>query len=94
MTRQLGFRLDTVIAYDPKTINLTHWNDNGTLRPRMEGIYPELVSAADLFKHLAWNALVNGVTDASSLDGYADLNRGDLTMRVLNSETDIEAADE
>jgi hypothetical protein len=37
--------------------------------------------------HLAYNALANGVQDASRLDGWADIPRGVVTMDV----TDVEA---
>lgn len=89
-----SYRLDTVInfTFDPK-VNLTHWFDGFELRPRMEGIYPNLNTADELFEHLAFNALVNGVRDASELDGYADLSRGDFRVNVDYTQTDIEASD-
>lgn len=37
-------------------------------------------------EHLAYNAVANGVDDASRLDGWADLERGMLTLRVENVE--------
>jgi hypothetical protein len=36
--------------------------------------------------HLAYNAVANGVEDASRLDGWADLDSGIVTMRVGNVE--------
>lgn len=41
-----------------------------------------LVDQEDLIQNLVWNALANGVNDASRMDGWADLERGDITMRV------------
>ena len=32
--------------------------------------------------HLAFNAVVNGIEDASRLDGWGDLERDQLTMHV------------
>ncbi len=37
-------------------------------------------------EHLAYNAVANGVEDASRLDGWGDLERGMLTLRVENVE--------
>lgn len=36
--------------------------------------------------HLAYNALANGVEDASRLDGWADLPRGVVTLFVTDVE--------
>jgi hypothetical protein len=68
-------------------VNLTHWAnpDTGQHQHRMDGIYPNIVTEEDVFKHLAYNAVFNGVTDASSLDGWADLERGLITMYVNGS---------
>jgi hypothetical protein len=75
---------DVMFEYDPEKVDLTHWLDPDTMhrRHRMEGIYPGLVTQDQLLDHLAYNALVNGVTDASRLDGWGDLERGALTMCV------------
>ena len=40
------------------------------------------LSPGELIKHLAWNAVSNGVTDLSVLDGYGDFPSGAATMRV------------
>lgn len=37
---------------------------------------------------LAYNAVSNGVEDASRLDGWGDLERGMLTMRVQDVEVE------
>lgn len=34
-------------------------------------------------EHLAYNAVANGIEDANRLDGWADLENGALTMRVM-----------
>lgn len=39
-------------------------------------------------EHLAYNALANGVEDASRLDGWGDLERGMVTMLVTRAEAD------
>lgn len=45
--------------------------------------------------NLAYNAVCNGVRDLSNLDGYADLIRGQATMRVYSdSEFEIEEGDQ
>lgn len=41
------------------------------------------VDQEDLIQNLVWNALANGANDASRVDGWADLERGDITMRVV-----------
>ncbi len=38
----------------------------------------------DALNHLAYNAVANGVEDASRLDGWGDLERGILTMEVCD----------
>lgn len=44
------------------------------------------LSEREGLEHLAYNAVANGVEDASRLDGWSDLDRGVLTMRVLDIE--------
>ena len=39
-------------------------------------------------EHLAYNALANGVEDASRLDGWGDLDRGMVTMIVTRAEAE------
>lgn len=39
-------------------------------------------------EHLAFNAISNGVEDASRLDGWGDLERDVVTMRVTGAEAD------
>lgn len=42
----------------------------------------------DGLEHLAFNAISNGIEDASRLDGWGDLERDMVTMRVTGVETD------
>lgn len=39
--------------------------------------------------HWAYNATLNGVDDASRLDGWGDLERGMVTFRVIGSMADV-----
>lgn len=68
-------------------VNITHWMnpDTGQLQHRMGGIYPDIQTEEEVFKHLADNAVFNGVADASRLDGWGDLERGLITMHVNGS---------
>lgn len=43
----------------------------------------------DVYEHLAYNAVANGVEDANRLDGWADLEPGVLTMRVEVDHTEV-----
>ncbi len=52
-----------------------YWNHDGTR------LTPEQVRT-----HLAHNALSNGITDISDLDGFGDFPRGAVTMRVDSVE--------
>lgn len=36
----------------------------------------------DILEHWAYNAIANDVTDARALDGWADLEPGEVTMEV------------
>lgn len=45
--------------------------------------YYPLFTEEDVLEHLALNALVNHVTSASQLDGWADLPRDAVTMHVV-----------
>ncbi len=44
--------------------------------------YGGLRSKSDVLAHFAYNAVANGVEDASRLEGWADLDLGDVTMSV------------
>ena len=86
------YRLDATIEfrYDPEKVDPFYFDDNGTRRWRMDGIYTQITTEAGMWKHLAWNALVNGVTDASSLDGWGDLEWGQLIIDMPRAEMEIE----
>lgn len=44
--------------------------------------YPSLQTEEDVLYHFAELAVHGGFSDMSELDGWADLERGDVTMRV------------
>jgi hypothetical protein len=68
-------------------VNLTHWvnPDTGKLEHRMDGLYANVQTEDDVYKHLAYNAVFNGVMDASRLDGWADLEADQIRMHVDGS---------
>jgi hypothetical protein len=41
--------------------------------------------------HWAYNATLNGVDDASRLDGWGDLERGMVTFTAIGQRADVEA---
>lgn len=45
-------------------------------------------SRQEVLEHFAFNAIANGVTDARSLDGWADLSPGVAIMQVEDVETE------
>lgn len=45
-------------------------------------MYSDMDTREKVLAHFADNAIRNGVDDASSLDGWADLERGAVTMEV------------
>ncbi len=51
----------------------------------------QLETPADVFQHLAFNCIANGVERANRLDGWADLEHDRLTMEVSR---DIEFEDQ
>lgn len=65
-------------------VDLAYWKnpDTGERQHRMDGIYEKVRTEDELLAHLAYNAVFNGVEDASRLDGWGDLERGQITMRV------------
>jgi len=71
-------------------VNPFYWDDDGKKTWRLEGIYSAITTEDDIWDHLAYNCIVNGVEDASRLDGWADLERGQLTMRMDRSDLTIE----
>jgi hypothetical protein len=55
-------------------------------------VYYPLRTPDDVLEHLAYNAIVNGVEDASRLDGWADLSPRVVTMRVTDADLDYLSA--
>jgi hypothetical protein len=91
--KTVSYDVSAEVTFDiDPSIDIAHWFDtsdgNAVKRHRMEGIYPDIVTEEQLLKHLAYNAIFNGVTDASQLDGWGDLSRGQLVMRVSGSIED------
>lgn len=73
-------------------VDLTHWvnPDTGARLHRMDGIYEDVRTEEDIYQHLAYNAIFNDVEDASRLDGWGDLERGQVTMRVIRNSVSME----
>lgn len=69
-------------------VDLTHYiePETGERVHRMDGIYPDIRTEEDILQHLAYNAIFNNVTDASRLDGWGDLPKGAITMRVSDQD--------
>jgi hypothetical protein len=83
--KQVTYGLTAEVTFDiAEGVDLTHWPDpdTGEKQHRMTGIYPDIVTEDQMLAHLAYNAIFNSVQDASRLDGWADLERGQITMRV------------
>ena len=55
------------------------------------GSFYDFYEEEDVLSHLAWNCLHNGYRDASQMDGWADLERGVVTMR--NERTTWDGSD-
>lgn len=49
---------------------------------RWQDQYWPVADECDVIRHFAFNAVANAVDDASSLDGWADLERDAVTMQV------------
>lgn len=47
-----------------------------------------LATRDQVLEHFAYNCVANGIEDAASLDGWADIDRYSVTMRVTNVEFD------
>ena len=84
--------VEVEFIYDAATVDPFYWvdPDDGDRKWRLAGIYSQVTTEDEMWRHLAYNALFNGVYDASSLDGWGDLPKGALTMRL--SEHFIEEA--
>lgn len=67
-------------------------DDEGVPQPDERGgtgwrnTYYALRTPVDVMGHLAYNCVANGVKDASRLDGWADLERDAVTMRVADAD--------
>lgn len=76
----------TVTAYvkitvnDPEAVTRVTGDDGDEWRSMFYDLYTE----EDVYNHLAYNAVANGIEDASRLDGWADLQRGAVTMIVTD----------
>lgn len=84
MRKRYSLSATVEFIYDPEEVDPFFWTnpETGRRQWRMEGIYPTLTTTDDVLAHLAYNALTNGVTNASLLDGWGDLREGDLRMWV------------
>lgn len=61
------------------------------MTPEWQSNYYVFEDVDDAIANLAYNAIVNGVRDLKNLDGYADLERNQATMRVYcDGEFEIE----
>jgi len=90
-TRSYEIFTDVEFEYDPETVDPFWFDDDGVRTWRMTHIY-DIPDEDGIWKHLAYNAISNGVTDASRLDGWADLEPGQLTMFVVHNTLTIEEA--
>lgn len=79
---------DVLFDYDAATVDPFYYVEDGQKKWRLEGIYPGITTEEGIWDHLAYNALVNNVMDACRLDGWADLERGQLTMYIRDVEFD------
>lgn len=68
---------------DPDVVTRAVKNKDGW----WETICP-LYNEAEVLEHLAYNTVMNGVTSANDLDGWADLPRDAATMQVLDFEVE------
>ena len=48
----------------------------------------DLFTEKDVLDHFTYNAVANGVNDASELDGWADLTPGQVTMDIMYVDVD------
>ncbi len=91
MRETIALRAEVVIDIGDESAVLRcveNHDERGRPQPDVRGgdgwrnVYYPLRTREDVLEHLAYNALIHGVEDASRLDGWADLPRGVLTMRV------------
>jgi hypothetical protein len=86
MIKDYNVSLRVEFMWDEEKTNPFYWINPETNKAqwRLDGIYSDIKDEDDVWRHLAYNAIVNGVVDASRLDGWGDLHRGELTMRVFS----------
>lgn len=60
-------------------------NDEDGWRTKM---YYDLATTHEVFNHLAYNCVVNGIERVNRLDGWADLEDDDVRMQVDSFEAD------
>ena len=88
MNKHFDVALTVEFHYDPEKVDPLYYYEDGKKLWRTAGIY-DIFDEDATWKHLVYNAIVNGVVDASSLDGWGDLERGELTMRVVIDDMDV-----
>lgn len=86
MKRKYAIRTEVWVTIEVDEDYTDEWG--GLLDPRrQEGIY-NLETRDEMLQHLAYNAVVNGQSDASRLDGWADIPAEHLSMSVDYHTTD------
>jgi hypothetical protein len=88
MQREVTFSGTVIIEIDERyddvitrcTENIDGWRDN---------LY-DLRTEEQVLRHLAANCVANGVEDAFSLDGWADLLEGMVTMTIDRQSLDFD----
>lgn len=91
---ELNVELEVTIGDQSAILRCTeNQDDQGVPQPDVRGgsgwrnSYYALDTPEKVIEHLAENCARNGVTDASHLDGWGDLERGVVTMSVENAYT-------
>lgn len=96
MSRTYRVRMDAIVVVtieDPSAIDRCVENHSyeGNPQPDERGskgwrnVYYQLRTRDEVLEHLAFNAVANGIGDASRLDGWADLAYGAVDMDVLDA---------
>lgn len=96
-TFEVGLNVTVVVEINDEnaiTRCVENQDEEGRPQPDERGgsgwrnIYYRLLTREQVLEHLAYNASVNGIDDASRLDGWADLERGVVTMHVDHAALD------
>ena len=85
MTENRTYDLSAEVTFTVvEGVDLMYWMDpeSGEKKHRMDGIYSHVRTEDELYAHLAYNAIFNGVYDASQLEGWGDLERDQITIQV------------